>query len=115
MPGWKDVNIPAQSGRTAVVTGANSGIGYVTARERTAPGRLREADGRLVRLPAALTGAHPAPAAPPPAPATLPSAPPRAYSVPARARRLEAMDDDATDNHPHPVTCDAARPCVAGR
>ncbi|WP_374776449.1 oxidoreductase [Streptomyces sp. NBC_01310] len=33
MPGWNAVNIPDQRGRTAVVTGANSGIGYVTARE----------------------------------------------------------------------------------
>ncbi|MFK0252252.1 oxidoreductase [Streptomyces sp. NPDC090445] len=33
MPGWTARNIPDQSGRTAVVTGANSGIGYATARE----------------------------------------------------------------------------------
>ncbi|MFD7028724.1 oxidoreductase [Streptomyces sp. NPDC059917] len=33
MPGWTARDIPDQSGRTAVVTGANSGIGYVTARE----------------------------------------------------------------------------------
>ncbi|MEU7601688.1 oxidoreductase [Streptomyces sp. NPDC040724] len=33
MPGWNASKIPDQSGRTAVVTGANSGIGYVTARE----------------------------------------------------------------------------------
>ncbi|MFE2169369.1 oxidoreductase [Streptomyces sp. NPDC059447] len=33
MPGWNATNIPDQRGRTAVVTGANSGIGYVTARE----------------------------------------------------------------------------------
>ncbi|MEU9186201.1 oxidoreductase [Streptomyces sp. NPDC048484] len=33
MTGWNANNIPDQSGRTAVVTGANSGIGYVTARE----------------------------------------------------------------------------------
>ncbi|MFD8416881.1 oxidoreductase [Streptomyces sp. NPDC059650] len=36
MPGlsaWSARNIPDQSGRTAVVTGANSGIGYVAARE----------------------------------------------------------------------------------
>ncbi|MQY11521.1 putative oxidoreductase [Streptomyces sp. RB5] len=31
--GWNASDIPDQSGRTAVVTGANSGIGYVTARE----------------------------------------------------------------------------------
>ncbi|MEU3776841.1 oxidoreductase [Streptomyces sp. NPDC032472] len=33
MPGWSAQDIPDQSGRTAVVTGANSGIGYATARE----------------------------------------------------------------------------------
>lgn len=31
--GWNTHHIPDQSGRLAVVTGANSGIGYVTARE----------------------------------------------------------------------------------
>lgn len=30
---WTPDSIPAQSGRLAVVTGANSGIGYITARE----------------------------------------------------------------------------------
>ncbi|MFD8984340.1 oxidoreductase [Streptomyces sp. NPDC059564] len=33
MTAWSATHIPDQSGRTAVVTGANSGIGYVTARE----------------------------------------------------------------------------------
>ncbi|WP_200302388.1 oxidoreductase [Streptomyces adelaidensis] len=33
MTGWKARDIPDQSGRVAVVTGANSGIGYVAARE----------------------------------------------------------------------------------
>ncbi|MEU6661106.1 oxidoreductase [Streptomyces sp. NPDC046821] len=33
MSGWNASDIPDQSGRTAVVTGANSGIGYITARE----------------------------------------------------------------------------------
>lgn len=33
MTGWNEKDIPDQGGRTAVVTGANSGIGYVTARE----------------------------------------------------------------------------------
>src|ERR1700730_6878533 len=33
MSGWTTTDIPDQSGRTAVVTGANSGLGLVTARE----------------------------------------------------------------------------------
>jgi len=33
MTGWNASDIPDQSGRTAVVTGANSGLGHVTARE----------------------------------------------------------------------------------
>ncbi|WP_030323773.1 oxidoreductase [Streptomyces sp. NRRL B-3229] len=33
MPGWNEKAIPDQSGRVAVVTGANSGIGYAAARE----------------------------------------------------------------------------------
>ncbi|MFF4485274.1 oxidoreductase [Streptomyces sp. NPDC001544] len=33
MPAWTVDRIPDQTGRTAVVTGANSGLGYVTARE----------------------------------------------------------------------------------
>ncbi|MFK4103950.1 oxidoreductase [Streptomyces sp. NPDC019531] len=33
MSGWNENAIPDQSGRVTVVTGANSGIGYVTARE----------------------------------------------------------------------------------
>ncbi|MBT2383563.1 oxidoreductase [Streptomyces sp. ISL-11] len=33
MKSWTSSDIPDQSGRTAVVTGANSGLGYVTARE----------------------------------------------------------------------------------
>ncbi|MEU8650035.1 oxidoreductase [Streptomyces sp. NPDC048737] len=33
MNGWNTHDIPDQSGRTAVVTGANGGLGYVTARE----------------------------------------------------------------------------------
>ncbi|MET8944103.1 oxidoreductase [Streptomyces sp. NPDC004542] len=33
MPGWNTSDIPDLTGRLAVVTGANSGLGYVTARE----------------------------------------------------------------------------------
>ncbi|MFJ8802673.1 oxidoreductase [Streptomyces sp. NPDC102487] len=33
MPRWTAQDVPRQRGRTAVVTGANSGLGYVTARE----------------------------------------------------------------------------------
>ncbi|MEU6669509.1 oxidoreductase [Streptomyces sp. NPDC046727] len=33
MSGWTTTDIPGLTGRTAVVTGANSGLGYVTARE----------------------------------------------------------------------------------
>jgi NAD(P)-dependent dehydrogenase (short-subunit alcohol dehydrogenase family) len=33
MPAWTAEDIPDQSGRTAIVTGANSGLGLVTARE----------------------------------------------------------------------------------
>ncbi|MET7679802.1 oxidoreductase [Streptomyces sp. NPDC005423] len=33
MSGWSTRDIPDRTGRTAVVTGANSGLGYVTARE----------------------------------------------------------------------------------
>ncbi|MET9910081.1 oxidoreductase [Streptomyces sp. NPDC006476] len=33
MPGWNEKAVPEQTGRVAVVTGANSGLGYVVARE----------------------------------------------------------------------------------
>ncbi len=36
--GWTTVDLPAMSGRTVVVTGASSGLGFVTARELAAAG-----------------------------------------------------------------------------
>lgn len=66
MPGWNASEIPDQSGRTAVVTGANSGIGYVTARELARRGASvvlacrSAARGRaaVVRLHAEVPGAE---------------------------------------------------------
>ncbi|MFI5792409.1 oxidoreductase [Streptomyces sp. NPDC051677] len=65
MAGWSVRDMPDQSGRTAVVTGANSGLGYVAARElarkgaRVVLGCRSEARGRdaVARLRGELPGA----------------------------------------------------------
>ncbi|SES42468.1 NAD(P)-dependent dehydrogenase, short-chain alcohol dehydrogenase family [Streptomyces sp. yr375] len=65
MAGWSVDGIPDQRGRTAVVTGANSGLGYVTARElarkgaRVVLGCRSEARGRdaVARLRGEVPGA----------------------------------------------------------
>jgi NAD(P)-dependent dehydrogenase (short-subunit alcohol dehydrogenase family) len=38
MPKWTTADIPDQSGRTAVITGANTGLGYETAAALAAKG-----------------------------------------------------------------------------
>jgi NAD(P)-dependent dehydrogenase (short-subunit alcohol dehydrogenase family) len=38
MSGWTDAQIPDQTGRTAVVTGSNSGIGFQAARRLASTG-----------------------------------------------------------------------------
>jgi NAD(P)-dependent dehydrogenase (short-subunit alcohol dehydrogenase family) len=65
MAKWSTADIPSQAGRTAVVTGANSGLGFVTARELARAGarvvlacrdQQRGADARD-RIAAAVPGA----------------------------------------------------------
>jgi NAD(P)-dependent dehydrogenase (short-subunit alcohol dehydrogenase family) len=63
--GWNTTDIPDQRGRTAVVTGANGGLGLVTARELAAKGadvvmavrNQQKAAGAVERIRAAVPGA----------------------------------------------------------
>lgn len=51
--GWTTADIPDQRGRTAVVTGANGGLGLVTARELAAKGAHETGVALGLRTPAA--------------------------------------------------------------
>jgi len=65
MPNWTTDDIPDQSGRTAVVTGANSGLGYRTAEALAAKGArvvlacrsVERGEAAVARLAAAVPGA----------------------------------------------------------
>ena len=64
--GWTTNDIPDQSGRTAIVTGANSGLGLVTARELARAGasvvmacrNLDKGHAAIEQIRAAVPGAH---------------------------------------------------------
>jgi NAD(P)-dependent dehydrogenase (short-subunit alcohol dehydrogenase family) len=65
IPAWTDADMPDQSGRTAIVTGANSGIGLQTAEALAARGTrvvlacrdLRKAEGAAAQIGATCPGA----------------------------------------------------------